>query len=97
MINKEQKSRNVEETVSNLLAHIDWKLSILPEAVKSWGLGEEALNSLSSNLQRERELLASLPQDITLKEAMDTYFKGQADTSSLFDSLIPDDHPHKKK
>lgn len=55
MINKEQKSRNVGETVSNLLAHIDWKLSILPEAVKSWGLGEEALNSLSSNLQRERE------------------------------------------
>ncbi len=28
---------------------------------------------------------------------MDTYFKGQAETTELFNSFIPDDHPHKKR
>ncbi len=97
MTEKQPQHRGIGQTIAELIAHIDWKLSILPESVKAWGLGEDALTSLSSSLQRERELLGSLPQDITLKDAMDTYFKGQAGTTELFDSLFPDDHPHKRR
>lgn len=48
------KHRGIGQTIADLIAHIDWKLSILPESVKAWGLGEEALTSLSASLQRER-------------------------------------------
>ncbi len=91
------KHRDMGQTIAELIAHIDWKLSILPESVKAWGLGDDALASLNESLRAEREALVALPQDITLKDAMSSYFKGQSGTHDLFDSLIPDDHPHKKR
>ncbi len=48
------KHRDMGQTIADLIAHIDWKLSILPESLKAWGLGEDALTALSTNLQRER-------------------------------------------
>ena len=56
MKEEQPKHRGIGQTMADLIAHIDWKLSILPESVKAWGLGEDALNELSGSLKRERAI-----------------------------------------
>ena len=91
------KNREIDQTIGDLLEHIDFKLSTLPNVAKYWGLGEESLQMLTENLQRERALFADLPRDKTVGEVMDLYFEGSERFREVFGSLVPQDHPKRKE
>ena len=67
--------RDTQQSIEDLVAHVQYKLDCLPELAKQFNLGEEAVNGLRAHLQSEIDYLHNLPQETTLREVMENHFE----------------------
>lgn len=66
--------RKIDSTVTELVAHLDWKISLLPELAQRFNLSASAIDELRQNLETEKIHLLGLPPDANLGEIMESHF-----------------------
>ncbi len=54
MTEKSLEGRELNQTVKDLKAHVQWKLGALPRLAREYNLSNKAISSLQSELQSER-------------------------------------------
>jgi len=75
MTEKLLEGRELNQTVRDLKAHVQWKLDALPRLAKERNLSNKTIASLQSELQAELDYLSTVPNGVTLKEVMESHFE----------------------
>lgn len=66
--------RKIDMAARDLIAHVQFKLDMLPDLATRFNLGEEAVEGLRAHLQSEIDYLSNLPPEATLKDMMENHF-----------------------
>lgn len=70
--------RELDMAVHELIAHVKWKMHMLPDAAKRFNLSDDAIANLKEYLQEELDFLSNLPKGTTLGQIMENHFERTA-------------------
>lgn len=77
------QGRELNQTVTDLKAHVQWKIDSLPELAKNFNLGPESISQLEAHLRDELTYLEALPDGVRLRDVMENHFNRGAQTRRM--------------
>ncbi len=77
------QGRELNQTMTDLKAHVQWKIDSLPELAKNFNLGPDSISALEVHLRDELTYLEGLPDGVRLRDVMESHFSRGAQTRKM--------------